>query len=539
MISNNGSVNATARNVYNNQFPRQTFRTQTQTKGQVNSQTDNLKFYFFKYDEEFFQNNVNLRRDINCLPNEDVFSVNDEKWIRFSYDNIVLFGTPSQKQKFHEFRVNYIRKLIENNCYNDKNCNYEIIGSDTAVSDRDITLYKLLTKNNSNVSPADVKQNILIEHSKIFRDTLEYLFDCNIYITTFFFYSKEKNNTDTAFTYIKPHSNTTNMYLCIPNTKECDTEKTQREWAFSKIVKVVREMETDFFMKYFNAYFSRYSTFMTSSSRKILFKKFQSFTGRTSSKKYDRLKTVCDSMLTSQSGNSRRSSLSELVERQSKLSATERDTYNSLGAAFAHVVNHDIYPGIKEHINISMYIDAIIENIGFIGQLALKKKECYDDNFIIIKMAKYLDRVCSSIRNIKSMSTTTNGDNIKQTKKSSFETISTVSNDINTMRKTMQHIANEKIEELKGSLINHCRTLPVTLFDNVLFVNETNTDFIGKINRDFQNQELMKMFTLTSLFAFSYISIYDVLPINSTVGGRLKNKPGKVLQQKQKIKIVK
>lgn len=533
------NTNATikpARKVYNEKFPCNKFKTQTQVKTQ-SQVSPNTKIYFFKYDGK-------SSTDITCLPKIDndtdidnktgYMEVNGNIWIRLSYENIVLFGSQLQKQSYHNFRVEYINKLIENSCNDVDNCNYEIIGSDSPVSDRDITIYKLLGQVSS-YSLDDVKQKIQDEHYNTFMDSLEYLFDCNIYLTVFFFYSKTQPTKldDSPYIYINPvqkiNSNIKH-YLCIPNTKGTYDTKKQREFAFMKLIKVLSQKEFYICKKYIEKYFPQYLTFISamSNSRKLFLSQSVSRMGNEKTSQYYRnVGETSDNLLKTASNDK----IDKLVQRMSKLSITERDTYNSIGAAFSHVVNHDTYPGIIEYITVPMYIDAAIENLGFIGQLVKKKSACLDDTFIIIKMVKYLDRICGNIKNIFRKKGLVNPqilslpeckcgvfDKFEQQITSTMKTplfkcISTCSATINQNRKNMVSI------EVNKNKVNELICYLEQYYNNLR--KNTDTPFEDK-------DILFKIFTLISVFTFSYISKFDEDNMNKlAIGGKLKMQPNK------------
>lgn len=482
------------RGAYGN-FPRNVFK----SKGQVTPNDSNFnlpkdKTFFFKY-----QGGISK---LSCIPSEEVFQTESGQfWVKFNFKNMLLFGLYEQKQLFHKFRVAYINALIESVCDAKDNCHYNIVGSDTPVSDRDITIYELIVMSNANSNNGSINNDdrllkvinkIEDMHQQYFDDTLEELFDCNLYLTGFFrFMSIEEylRIKDTPamevwtvlFPKPKPNTNASQvdskkqLLLCLPHTINYDKE--QRYWAFLKTVEYLFVSEPPhvntvklylkhFFPNYFGVIESAHNFFKHNSriesiennlSRKKKFsnvKTIEHDLKRSVSLTQSPLEQFKDKFTTpvflgstwgSPSASSSGSGefvvhVNRLLSSTSSLSVTEKDTYHTLGASFSHVVDHEIYPDVQKEISTEMYVDAILDNLGFVCKLVGKKDKCYDDNYVVIKISKYLDRICQNAKAMKKKfllsQTKVNGQNVDKMQ-GLFDKIAVTSKAINDQRKNM------------------------------------------------------------------------------------------------------
>jgi hypothetical protein len=535
----NSQANAqNIRKVYDESFPVNVFKNPSGRDNSVNvnlSEDDLLeRVYFFKYDK----NGANTYFKIDCLPESERQDINGNTWILFTFKNILLFGTPEQKQKFHEFRKRYLKTLFTKMCTNQ--CNYEVVGSDSPSSDYDVTIYEYLDKsrNGSLNSPTLNSEDILSElsdtvnmiereHRKVFSLSLSVLFDCNIYLTSFFVYSRER---DTQFTCI-PSKLPYKPYMCIP--KLTGYSKEQRKWAFTKLVKVLETTDEikagmvvikgylfKFYPNYTNVYEDAKDLIQGVSTE---LEKYNSHDLRVSNSGNSRKKRSYDDLrkyLSVARKNSESSSTlaEDIVRKMSELSVAEKDTYSTMGSSLAHVVDQKAYPGIRDYIEVPMYIDAMIDNLGFIGQLILYQDPCYNETFMMIKISKYLDRIFTDFKCIYEKIDNTLYQNTKTKCKDAIQMVqdvSLLSERINQKRKDpalqsiseLQSIVDNLNEKLRESFLQIVPTTP--LFKRLMKRREPRVD----PKSEFPNNVLLQNFVYIMVIVFHLASIVEDIDV--------------------------
>ena len=415
------------------------------------------KDYFFKLHD--------ISRDTKCIENEVIDDSNGNKWIRMSFRNLTLFGDDDQKRKFHEYRKKYIDNLVASLCVHDNNCNFEVIGSDSPVSDRDIFVFEIMgfKKNGVDVNGkiGEVINSIKNEHYKYHNLSLEEMFDCNLYMTNFFGYTDDVKKVPKGYSFYKNKYN--EKYLCV-NIQKYDNK--QRKFSVRRLLVSLQCVNN-----------SKQNDI--TQTKDIIKSQFI---------KYFNLLNYCDSKLFSTENlslNTRgiRKSLCETVRRRtinvstcpiertnkvSELSATEKDAYHTLGAALLHVVDTsqysvDILSKLDISISIPLYIDAILDNLGFVAATLLEDDACKSELYTEIKATKYIDRICNSFIALNNLNPTT----LDEYQFKMLKEVSNASYSINSYRKLMYH---EDSVEMTSSMNAMKKTLD-TFFDSI---NNTN-----------------------------------------------------------------
>jgi hypothetical protein len=422
--------------------------------------------YFFELRKHLNDDNL-----INCINKEQRIEINNSQssyygtWILFTFKNILLFATDDQKKTYHAFRTSYITNLLdttflESNCIN---CYYNIIGSNSPVSDIDVHIYyKITGETNVNskyhTDVMSIQKRILSKHHENFNQTLEELFDCNLYLTSFFYYSDNEIENNVFSSIL--NRTTRDIYLCIPKLDIYSNtfNVNQRKLSCTKLLNIfeyVFKNNIQFPISYLknilkdiSLIFDGHYDFLDITRKECEYSKANTYTQKTM-----KWKTINAVLQKKNSG--------ELVNSVSKYSRTEKDTYNSFGAAVIHVVNHEDYPQVVEFIDEMMYIDAVFDNLGFIYKLVLEKDKCDTDDFIIVKVCKYLDRICNNIEGLItfiSQSRQELHNNSKISKNKYFTTIKNLSNLCNKNRKKLVSLESAKktIEEVYDGLYNYC-----------------------------------------------------------------------------------
>ena len=128
---------------------------------------------------------ANLKMFEECKDNiEEYIHEQDGKiYLRFNWNLVTFFADKKQLVKYHEQRKIYIKKLIDKYCSRDKQCYSKYIGSDTPKSDIDINLNCPLVQ--------EIVADIMCEHHRQYHDSLEDMFDTNIYGTMLRQFGKE------------------------------------------------------------------------------------------------------------------------------------------------------------------------------------------------------------------------------------------------------------------------------------------------------------------------------------------------------------
>lgn len=416
------------------------------------------KDYFFKLQD--------ISKDTKCIENEVIVDSDENKWIRMSFRNLSLFGSDDQKTKFHAYRKKYIDNLIASLCIQYNNCNFEVIGSDSPVSDRDIFVFEIMgfKKNGEDVNGriGEVINRIKDEHYKYHNLSLEEMFDCNLYMTNFFGYTDDINKAPQGYSLYK--NKYTGKYLCVPNLQKYDLK--QRKFSVRRLlvsllcVNVSKQNDITQTKDIIKSHFIKYFNLINYCDSKL----FSTETLTLNTRKIR--KSLCETV--------RRRTINastcpiERANKVSELSATEKDAYHTLGAALLHVVDTtqysvDILSKLDISISIPLYIDAILDNLGFVAASLLEDDACKSELYTEIKATKYIDRICNSIIALKNL----NPNTLDEYEYDMLNEVSNASFSINSYRKGMYH---EDSVEMISSMNTMKKTLDA-FFDSI---NNTN-----------------------------------------------------------------
>jgi hypothetical protein len=109
-----------------------------------------------------------------------VIRVDDGKlYAPFKWDYVLLYGTPEQKTAFNRFRIKYIRYLFDKVCLElDDACRDTLVGTYPSSAKSDID-YNISGKISEKI------RRIAERHMELFDDSLDELFDINLYGTSF------------------------------------------------------------------------------------------------------------------------------------------------------------------------------------------------------------------------------------------------------------------------------------------------------------------------------------------------------------------
>ena len=416
------------------------------------------KDYFFKLQD--------ISKDTKCIENEVIVDSDGNKWIRMSFRNLSLFGSDDQKTKFHAYRKKYIDNLIASLCIQDNNCNFEVIGSDSPVSDRDIFVFEIMgfKKNGEDVNGhiGEVINRIKDEHYKYHNLSLEEMFDCNLYMTNFFGYTDDIYKAPQGYSLYK--NKYTGKYLCVPNLQKYDLK--QRKYSVRRLVtsflcvNVSKQKDITQTKDLIKSKFMKYSNLLDYCNDKL----FSTENLCIDTKRFR--KNLCDTV--------RRRTVNvstchtERANKVSELSATEKDAYHTFGAALLHVVDTsqysvDILSKLDIGISIPLYIDAILDNLGFVAASLLEDDACKSVLYTEIKATKYINRICDSFIALKNLNPKT----LDEYEADMLHKVSNESHSINSYRKLMYH---EDSVEMTRSMNIMNQTLD-TFFDSI---NNTN-----------------------------------------------------------------
>lgn len=309
----------------------------------------------------YFQLSSNKVKDFKkCFPvlkdeySKFIFERNNRIFIRFQWELIVLFASKKQLIEFDKFRQGYINDLLKKHCNIEATCVYRKIGSNSPKSDIDINMRaphieKIIT-------------DIIKEHNSNFADTLEDMFDTNLYGITI-------------------------RYLNCSNSPECYPNYTstikQRTWSFLRIAEVVQENPNleNTFSPIYKSLLDRSMSLLISLQNKYKFNRYRHYSAAL--KRFYKEK------------NKRHPDPDKLIEKLSLSKYFEKDTYRS-GGAVLHIVEK------KLDIDVDKLYDSVYDNYGFLLSVLMKKSICSDKNINakIMKVSKYISRICEAIQEI-------------------------------------------------------------------------------------------------------------------------------------------
>jgi hypothetical protein len=387
----------------------------------------------------------NSKNELDCVKKTDMIIVPGGRyrgtWIKLCFKYVLLFASDEQRQEYHAFRMAYITDLLRTLCKPkdsapDENaqstaCNYEVVGSNSAVSDVDVTLYQYYGASckktlegqarvqcDSATKLAETLRTIERTHAAVFEQPLDELFDCNLYLTSFFYYSKVFVDHPN-FVCIK--SGKSDAYMCFVRCDRYDPN--QRLWAYHKIADLIERIEYDVpedntdrerqahtrkrlmieeLMDCIQHLFPGVIAGIDAATKYMNEIKMSKRFARTRHNSYVSMRKSIDIPRPSRSvpmlpqTSDRSSSL--LLSETSNLSTKEKDTYSTLGAALCHVVNKEEFPEVQEHLSVPLFVDAALDNLGFLFRMLIDSNDpCSKEIVILIKASKYIHRICCDI----------------------------------------------------------------------------------------------------------------------------------------------
>ena len=286
---------------------------------------------------------------------EYIYKHDTQIYIRFNWNLVTLFATQKQLLKYHNVRKEYINALIDKHCTKDKQCFVKYIGSDTPKSDIDINL--------NCPTVQQVVEDIMNEHYDNYKDSLEDMFDTNIYGSMIRHFGEDCSEVKTLQT------------VCHPDYYPLYS---QRIWSFLRVAETINKQDTkNKFVKSLSAPYKRL---------------YEKCSNLQLPKKHSRAYTKYLALYV-QAIHDRNPDYQVISERFSMCKYLETDAYYSIGAVL-HIVEH------KKNITPAVIYDSIYDNLGFALEILYKNGICHVViiQLKIMKMCKYLARICDAYR---------------------------------------------------------------------------------------------------------------------------------------------
>lgn len=387
-----------------------------------------------------------MKNKITCTATHKLFvSNNDNKlFIRLNWHNAMFFGhiakskssdkTKSFICKLHEFRKKYI-DYIKNQISYTNNVQIIQVGSDSCVSDIDLSISLKIVDIETRLSNIvddiiNVFRLMYNEHYKHFDDSFEDMFDTNIYATSFilnmpFSFRHALMKTVQTFSFldisklnIEEFSKLQTIFACrricnyhlnTANLPDCNIKN-----IINRILWNNKKALDDNFsniITYINKHIKDTQSVTLSFMDLKKYYTYDIFSFKDSKIKNDYTYLIkayynlMDSVIFE--GNNDNIYLIPCI--LSCATMIEQDSYHSMGA-FLDIVaftgrNDEYMP------HECMFTHSILDNIGFIIDILNKHSSdgCYDIITNILKISKYIERICKSIeyKNIKSQNSIT------------------------------------------------------------------------------------------------------------------------------------
>lgn len=384
------------------------------------------------------------------------FSSTHESYIKLNWHNAMFFSenaialTPSSKSficRYDKFRRQFINHMI----YQSKmeGVDVEQVGSVSCVSDVDISL----SPSASSSMTIEAKANAIIKtlyamyevhHSK-FEDSFEEMFDTNVYATSFTMRASANARLQTMKQFVHPSKpgNQVMYFVNVSDPMSCKFDKLQTLFAFRRVfcnfldIGGIHTIESNLKAIYTHLKWNN------SSRMTELFKDIindvrslawmpQNFTETNMKEFYMRLNSnVNDEGLLSIytcliksyywliEDGSHYHAKHMLPHILSSATLLEQDSYHSMGA-FLDVVT---FAGMSirdkcKHMPIPCMFDhSLLDNLGFVIDI-IKRHErdpCYDTTTNVLKISKYIDRMCNAIKSKQNSSSIPSIDSVHDT----------------------------------------------------------------------------------------------------------------------------
>jgi hypothetical protein len=273
-------------------------------------------------------------------------------YIRFNWNLVTLFSTQQQLLQYHNERKKYINELISKHCSRNKECYITYIGSDTPKSDIDINL--------NCPTVQQVVASIMEEHYEKYNDSLEDMFDTNIYGSMIRQFGQDCSEVRTLQTFCHPD------YFPLYS---------QRVWSFFRVAQAIKTK----FIKSLSTPYKRLYEKCIKLEREL---------PKKNSKLYSKYLDMYVKALHDPNPN-----YQVISDKFSMCKYLETDAYYSIGAVL-HIVEH------KKNIKPEVIYDSIYDNLGFALEILYKNGLCHViiAQLKIMKMCKYLARICDAYK---------------------------------------------------------------------------------------------------------------------------------------------
>lgn len=307
---------------------------------------------------------------------------NGVTFVRFLWECVVLFATKKQIEKFNMFRQRYVTHLMKSFC--NESCKFIRIGSISQRSDIDFNV----DAENS----ADVIHDIFTLHHKHFSDSLDDVFDMNLYGSVLLHRFNEDSDNATQV-------------------------QSQHEWAFLRFVEIINELNVEkakLVVESLNSHDTELY-FKTMKRMKNLRSQFQ---GTKEYVNYSRfLKEY-----------RRNPHSKDAYEKFSQSKYFERESYRSVGA-YLHIVEK------AKDISIAMCRDSVYDNLGFIAELTVGTFLCNLGTYThrLLRIPKYISRALRALVILRKRAKVSN------TRDKELQRLLKLCDDLDHKRRTMVH----------------------------------------------------------------------------------------------------
>lgn len=364
-----------------------------------------------------------------------MYKIEDKYYVILDWRNFLFFGDIAVVSDFcrsyDTFRWSYIRSLLQS--VNDK-IYYEKVGSNSCVSDIDISICPKInfSSYNGNYQTFRFKKYankvkkafeiIMKLHNKHFTQTFEDLFDTNIYATNFTikaditqFYHVRQILSDKIFHYYRKKEHV----ICFPKIHETiltsnEIEKihlSQFTFAFRRLFNHLLSHPNPKLRNAMNFYYRlnynnkdllkgilgdvdllKYYIYSEVDNNKLI-KDYTKYV----TKYY---KTI-DAIVANEKVVDTSSLVKDALKYLSIATCMEHDSYHSYGAFLDIVILSGGESNKKQYMHSYLFKHSIVDNVGFISDIITRYKDdyCYDDVTNILKVSKYIERICNAILN--------------------------------------------------------------------------------------------------------------------------------------------
>ena len=311
----------------------------------------NMNIAEFKLSKKYVKNFNKNKTDYRVDDKGNIF-------LSLKWKLLMKYGTDSQKILWDKFRRKYLLGLLNKYCVED--CYYYFIGSDSVYSDIDVSI--------SSVNAVEVLAKIYKEHSLIYKNSLDKMFDINIYASVLYYLNKKC----LGLKYDNMPED------CFP---KYEASYRQRCYSFVKIVMYMISQPTKDLVYFLESIPRSYQRLFNDALTMVKNTRY-----RYASDEENYLYLLKDYRKYLKKPVVKKADINKLMNKYSKFKFLEQETYESVGA-----VLHIVY---KKDIPRLMYYDSIYDNLGFIFEVVLGGGK----EFNILKISKYIERVIDAVQ---------------------------------------------------------------------------------------------------------------------------------------------